>query len=260
MEFWQRKIDLMVGGKSFNGDDFTINFEVPFSTTSNTDMSEIEIYNLSKDSIAAIEKGSPALLNVGYKGDIGNILAGKVEMVDTEWNGLDKITTITISDGGLEFKAARIQKTYQAGSDSKYIMQDLAGMLGLEVVEIEPVNNVTYQLGKTVSGAIKAILEQLVEDTDSKMYVNKGKLYIREDKKGTETGFILSSDSGLIGSPEVMEDEGGTKYNVRCLLNHKISSDSTIEIDSRTIKGQFRVTEGKHIASESEFMTELEVV
>lgn len=265
MKFWQRRIDLMIGGKSFknkkadNSEGFTINFNIPFSTTSNTDVSEIQIYNLSEDSISSIKNNSPVILNAGYKDNIGGILIGKVESADTKWSDLDKITTITISDGGLELRNIRIQKTYQANTTAKYIMQDLAGMLGLEVAEIEPKNDITYKLGRTVRGTVKNVLDSLVKDTDSKMYVNKGKLFIREDNKGTETGFVLNSKSGLIDSPEKVEEENEVKYNIKCLLNHKIQTDSLIKIESRTLNGTYRVIEGKHSASDSDFTTELVV-
>lgn len=260
MELYQRKIKFTAGGKEFDGDNFTIKFKIPFSTSENPDVSEIEIYNLSQDSIAAIENKAYAILNAGYKGDIGNILTGKVENTSTEWKGVDKITTITISDGGFEWRNTTIQKTYQAGTTAKYIMQELAGLLGLEVVEIEPKNNITYKLGRTISGNVEKVLEGLVEDTDSKMYISKGKLYIRDTEKGTETGFVLNSGSGLLGSPEKVIKDGTIKYNVKCLLNHKINTDSLIQIESNTASGTFRVAEGTHKCSENDFITEMVVM
>lgn len=262
MKLWLRQIDLMAGGKSFSGDDFTIDFKVPFSTSEDPDISEVTIRNLSKSTISAIESKAYVILNAGYKGDIGNILTGKIEEVSSKWETTDKITTIKVSDGGFEWRNSRVQKTYAPGSTAKYIMQDLAGILGLEVVEISPKKDIVYQLGRTISGSVESALKELVKDTESKMYIDKSKLYIRDKNKGTKTGFLLNSGTGLIGSPEKKEEEDKSgkkiiKYNVKCLLNHKITTDSIIQIESRTINGTYRVESGSH---NGDFITEMIVV
>lgn len=265
MKLWMRQIELTAGDKNFKGKDFRIQFRVPFSTSENPDVSEIEIYNLTKDSISAMESKAYTILNVGYKGDIGNILSGKIEEITSRWEKVDKITTLKVSDGGFEWRSTRIQKTYAKGSTAKHIMQDLSGMLGLEVVEVSPKKEITYQLGRTISGDVEKALKQLVEDTESKMYIDKGKLYIRDNDKGTETGFLLNSDTGLVGSPEKTEEENEKKekiikYNVKCLLNHKITTDSIIQIESKTVNGNYRVESGSHYCDDGNFITEMVVV
>lgn len=269
MKLWLRQIELTAGGKQFKNETheggFRIEFRVPFSTSENPDVSEIMIYNLSQESVSAIEAKAYVVLNVGYKGDIGNILSGKVEEISSKWDKVDKITTIKVSDGGFEWRSTRIQKTYAKGSTAKYIMQDLSSLLGLEVVEVNPKNDLTYQLGRTISGDVEKALKQLVQDTESKMYIDKGKLYIRDKDKGTNIGFLLNSDTGLIGSPEKIEEENEKKekiikYNIKCLLNHKITTDSIIQIESRNVNGTYRVENGSHYCNDSDFITEMVVV
>ena len=155
-----------------------------------------------------------------------------------------------------------MNKTYQAGTKASYIMADLASILDLEVGEINPKNDIEYKLGKSISGRVEWALKRLVKDTESKMYINKGRIFIRDKNKGTETGFLLNSDTGLISSPEKIEeeDEKGNKiikYKVQSLLNHKISVDSLIQIESKTINGNYRVESGVHTG---DFITEMIVV
>lgn len=262
MKLWLRKVQLTAGDKEFNGEDFEIDFSVPFSTSKDPDVSEVTIYNLSQSSIAAIKSKAYVILNAGYKGDVGNILSGKIEGIETVWEGVDKATKIKVSDGGFEWRNTRINKTYAPGSTAKYIMQDLSNLLGLEVVEVSPEKDITYQLGRTVSGHVETALKGLAKDTDSKMYISKGKLYIRNKGKGTQTGFLLNSDTGLIDSPERIEEEGKKgkkiiKYKIKCLLNHKISTDSIIKVESRTINGTYRVESGRHTG---DFITECTVI
>jgi len=261
MKLWIREVNLKAGNKEFNGDDFEIGFRVPFSTKEEPDISEVKIYNLSQNSIQSIGAKAYAILNAGYKGDVGNILSGKIENISTVWEGVDKATVLKVSDGGFEWRNAKINKTYQAGTKASYIMADLASILGLEVGEISPKNDIEYKLGKSISGHVETALKQLVKDTESKMYINKGRIFIRDENKGTETGFLLNSDTGLIGSPEKVEEEKDgqkvIKYRVQSLLNHKISTDSLIQIESKTINGIYMVESGVHTG---DFITEMIVV
>lgn len=263
MKLWMREIELTAGDKQFNNKDFDIEFKVPFGDSKDPKISEVTIYNLTQQTIADIESKAYLILNAGYRGDIGNILTGKVEKVETDWRGVDKATVLTVSDGGFEWRNTKINKTYTKGSKAKYIMTDLAGLLGYEIGEIEPKKDLTYQLGKTISGYVEVALKQLVKDTESKMYINKNKIYIRDEKKGTETGFLLNKGTGLIDSPEKTEEEDPSgnkviKYDVKCLLNSRITTDSIIQIESRTVNGNFRVIKGSHDGKD--FITECTVV
>lgn len=260
MRFWIREVNLKVGDKEFTGDKFEIDFRVPFSTKEEPDISEIRICNLSNSTIESIGAEAYVILNAGYRGDVGNILSGKIENISTIWEGVDKVTVLKVSDGGFEWRNAIVNKTYQAGMKASYIMADLANILGLEVGEISPKNDIEYKLGKSISGYVERALKQLVKDTESKMYINKGRIFIRDENKGTEAGFLLNSDTGLIGSPEKVEEEDGQKvikYKAQSLLNHKISTDSLIQIESKTINGNYRVESGVHTG---DFITEIIVV
>lgn len=266
MSLWIREIKLTAGDKEFSSEaGFNIEFNVPFSISQDPDIADIELINITDDSIAAINSKAYVILNAGYKGDFGSILVGNVEEISTRWSGVDKITKIKVSDGGIEWREARVNKTYQSGTTAKYIMQDLASILGLEVGEIEPAEDLTYKLGKTINGKVNAALKQLAADTKSKMYISKDKLYIRKDGKGTETGFLLNSNTGLINSPErlVEEDDRGNsvvKYNIECLLNHKISADSVIKVESRAVNGYLRVESGVHMHNGTDFITEITAI
>lgn len=261
MEFWNRKIRLRAGNKEFNGDDFDIEFSVPFSNSATPDISEITIYNLSNSSIASIKRQAYTHLNVGYGDDVGSILVGNIESVETHNNGVDRVTRIKVSDGATEWRSRKVDQTYKKGVKASYMMRDLAKRMKLEVAEIRPAKDMTYKGGKTFNSTIGSALVELAEDTKSKIFVDKGRLYIREEARGSKTGFVLSSDTGMVGSPEYRaeeDDDGKTiwKYSVSCLLNHRISTDSIIDIKSKNINGRFRVESGEH----SDFITSLELV
>lgn len=278
--FWIRDIDVLAGGKKFQSlgeNALEIDFDISFNDKEEPDVSEVTIYNLSEDSINEIKKQGYCIVNAGYR-EMGNkacVVSGDIEDVTTDWEGLDKVTKIKVSDGGKEWRKAKLNKTYAEGTKASLIMQDLCGVLGYEVVEISPKEDITYKLGKTIKGYCSDSLKRLVKDTKSKMYINKKRITIRDEKKGNDIGFLLNTESGLVGNPSLNKDDSEDKTDLResekekkknkeekktwkvtCLLNAKIETDSIIKIESKTCNGQFRVVSGKHT---KDFNTELVV-
>lgn len=279
--YWIREITLEAGGKIFEsvGDNaLDIEFDVPFADKAEPDVATVTIYNLSDDSIAEIKKEGKAILSAGYREmhNISEILSGEIEEMKTEWRGLDKVTTITISDGAKSWRKKELNKTYANDTKAKAIMKDLIDTLEYTVVELNPKNNINYPLGKTIKGVASKSLIQLAKDTESKMFVNKGRIVIRPEDKGYESGILINADSGLLDTPTQNKNMTGDKidtpdrekakknneeevpsWTVKCLLNPQIETDSIISIESRSINGKFRVKSGKH---SKDFTTELEVV
>ena len=278
--FWIRDIDVLAGSKKFQSlgeNALEIDFDISFNDKEEPDVSEVTIYNLSEDSINEIKKQGYCIVNAGYR-EMGNkacVVSGDIEDVTTDWEGLDKVTKIKVSDGGKEWRKAKLNKTYAEGTKASLIMQDLCGVLGYEVVEINPKEDITYKLGKTIKGYCSDSLKRLVKDTKSKMYINKKRITIRDEKKGNDIGFLLNTETGLVGNPTLNKDDSGDKTDLRnsekkkkknkeekktwkviCLLNAKIETDSIIKIESKTCNGQFRVVSGKHT---KDFNTELVV-
>lgn len=278
--YWIQEIEVYAGQKKFKStgeDALEIDFDVPFNDKKEPDVSTVNIYNLSDETINDIKRDGYLYLNAGYRelNNISNILTGEIEEVETEWQGLDKITKITVTDGGKTWRTVDFNKTYKEGTKASQIMKDLAEALKYEIVEIKPKKDLEYKLGKTIKGKASESLSQIVDDTESKMFVNKNRITVREQKKGYTTGFVLNEKTGLIGSPTLNKDESGDKtadiakekdkkknketkktWSVKCLLNPKIETDSIVKIESRVINGIFRVVSGKHT---KEFNTELEV-
>lgn len=260
-KFWKQKAEVLVAGKKFAKDDFEIDFKVEFDDDPEPNISEIAIYNLSNDTISTIKKGSNIILNAGYEGDVGTILLGKVEKPETTWDGVDKKTNIIIGEGSDVWMKAYVSKAYSPGITSRAILRDLSGQFGMELGDFRLTKDITYVKGKSVSGMLQSVIREIVKDTGSKFHINKGKIYIRPWEAGDKTGFLLSSDTGLLESPTPFEEEKDGKkisgYNVKMLLNHRITVDSILKIESKTANGIFRVWKGAHYG---DFITEVKAV
>lgn len=275
--YWIRQIEVKAGGKIFEsiGDNaLDIEFEIPFSDKNEPDVSTISIYNLSEDSINSIEKQGNVSVSAGYRDmhNVAEVLSGQIESIKTEWKSLDKVTTITISDGAKAWRKTELNKTYQNNTKASAIMNDLCNALGYPISELKPKKDITYPLGKTIKGSASNSLIQLAKDTESKMFINKGRIVIRPEEIGYNSGILLNAETGLLDTPTLNENNTGDQvdsaesgkeeppqksWTVKCLLNPQIETDMIINIESRSINGAFRVKSGKH---SKDFVTELEVV
>ena len=279
--YWIQQVEVLAGQKKFTNegkDALEIEFDIPFSNNKEPDIAEITIYNLSDSSIEQIKKDGYIMVNAGYKqlGNIANIFTGQIEEVATEWLYVDKVTKIKATDGGDAWRKIKVNKTYQKNTKASDIMRDLANAMGYEITKIEPKEDITYKLGKTITSYASTSLDQLAKDTKSKLFINKNRITIADEDKGNNTGVLLNENSGLIGTPSMIKDETGDKnddrdyeankkendkerkaWRVRSLLNPIFETDTIIKVESRTINGEYRIVRGVH---NRDFNTELVVV
>jgi hypothetical protein len=258
------------GGLTFSNDNLEIRFTVPFDDDPKPNISKIEIFNLSNDTINRIKRGETCTIEAGYRGDVGVIAIGKVTSVLTRREGVDKITTITVMEGD-DYSRIKVDKrnstdkkslkiTFKKGTKASVIIKRLCSVLGIKLAYMKLPKDVVYKNGYTVTGLILNNLEEIVKDCGASMYYRRGQMVIRSIKEGTDERFILKEDTGLIESPEPFEEEGIKGYKVKCLLQHRITTASIIEIQSKTAKGKYRARKGEHRADGNDFVTEFEVI
>ena len=252
-----RNVELIIDKQKYTNRDFEINFEVSFDGDPEPNISKVEIYNLSNTTLNNINKKSRIVLNAGYDKDIGTLLLGGVKELETTFEGLDKVLKLLVADGSEDWFKTMVNKSYKGNIKASQVLKDVLGSFGLQIGEIEVAEDITYTNGLNLNGLLQNSIKTITNDTKSKFYVKNGVIFIRPLKKGTETGFLLTSDTGLIGSPERLSNESTEGYRVKMLLNHRINVDSIIRIESRSLTGNFRVKKGKHNGS---FITECEVV
>lgn len=271
---------------SNEGDDaLEIRFEVPFDDDSKPNETKIEIYNLSKDSVSRIKRGVACTLQAGYKGDVGVIASGMITRALTRSEGVDKITTIYVLEGDDfsrvkvtpktadpaekytsgskkgQSKTQKMQISFKANTKASIIINKLISVLGIKLAATPKLTrDKVYKKGYVVTGLILNNLEEVVRDCGSIIYYRRGRLVIRPLKEGFDERFRLEEGSGLLGSPEPFEDDSRKGYNVKCLLQHRVTVASIIEIRSKTANGTYRAIKGKHVATGSDFYTEFEVI
>ncbi|QSX19988.1 phage protein [Priestia megaterium] len=272
-ELFGRVIKVHIEGDykaDFSSDNFHIEFEVPFDDDSTPNEITVKLYNLSSTSINHIKKGNTLILQAGYKSDYGILSQGKISRVLTSRDGVDKITAIYMTEGqdysGVKVTASTstdkksLKIAFGKNTKADTIIRKLVGALGIRLGEMKLPKNPTYKSGYTVTGNILNNLLEVVKDCGAALYYRRGTLVIRSIKEGTDERFNLEEATGLLGSPDPFEEDDLKGYTVNCLLQHRISTASIIQIKSKTANGQYRAKKGKHTASGSDFKTEVQVI
>lgn len=280
---FMRVVKVTIGDYTFDSENLHIEFESPFDDNYEPNVTTIKIWNLSKNTITNLKKGRICTLQAGYKGDYGVLTVGTVTSVSTKWSGVDKITTIKSTDGtdkSKEWVSAKnaTKSTIKKNKDGSIKKNALAikfkkGSKGLDMIKrllsaldiktaspIDLKRNKVYKKGFTVTKVIMNDLETIVNDCGSIIYWRRGKIVIRQLGKGHDEKFILKPETGLIGSPGTVDDDGVDAINVKCALQFRITTCSIITMESKHIKGKYRAYEGKHVCNGSDFYTEFKAV
>lgn len=256
-----RVIEVLVGGIKLSSLDFNIEGSVPFDNDTLPNEAEVQVWNLADSTINKIKVGAVLHVNAGYIGDVGTILQGYVAKVMSAWNGPDRITTIKVLDGPDLSVRKIVSKAYAKGTLASYILKDLAEKLTVPIAQFELNKDIRYVDGFTADGIISEVMEGIVKDCGTSFYINKGRLYIRNLRRGADALFRLSQSTGLIGWPEPLEDDRAKGYVIRSQLQHRITTASAIDLTSRVFAGRLHVRSGCHTFSRTgDFMTEMEAI
>jgi hypothetical protein len=249
MDFWEREARLEVGdagstGKSWSG--LRLAFKVEKDDNPAPDEGTISIWNLSQESREGIVKGQLARLFAGYRDTPQPcIIQGDIRKVSHKKDGLDVVTELTVADGGIVYQTARLSRTWRGPVGARTILADVAASMGLGIAAL-PVDlpDIQFLRGFSALGPARETLDTIAKTTGARWTIQDGEIvFTRNRKATTETAFILSPDSGLVGSPERMED--GT-VTATCLLNGLIRPRRKVEIQSAETNGFFIVKKVTH--------------
>lgn len=262
-KYWKRVIVVRTNGMRFDN-KLHIEFDVPFDDDYTPNTSEIKIYNLTLDSREKIKRGERLTLEAGYEGDTGIILSGEIKNVRTERSGTDRATIIKVVDSHGTTKKNKFKRTYKKSIKSSTIIRQIANEIGLKIKVLDLPNDKTHKKGYTANGKALDTIELLARDCNASFYFSRGYLYIRDIKKGDNTKFTLTSNTGLVGTPEIFtrmyQNKHTRGYTFNALLQHRVSTASILKVHCDTVQGTFRVITGRHVATADSFFTTFEGV
>jgi hypothetical protein len=258
-KYWIRTVKFQTENLEIKMPGIHIEFNIEFSDESDGNVGEVVLYNLKNETIEGLKAETQFILKAGYKEHNGIVLPGIIKKSVTQWDKVDKVTTLIVGDNTEAWLRSTVNKTWKANSKASQIAPELIKNTGLSVGEIDLVEDVTYEKGVTFSTTNRKALEEIAADTGSKLHSSRGKIYLRPSKTSNRRAILLNSDTGLISSPEKTDEEDSEKYTVLSLFNYKIQTDTLIRLESKTVEGNFRVIEGEHVCQGDNYQTKMEV-
>lgn len=250
-----RVVQVLIGPPGEKGmliSALTIQFNVEKDTAQTTNTGKINIYNLSRESIARVAKaGYHIILIAGYEDETaGELFYGDIKHASPRQDGNDIVLEVEAYDGQTTLERTTSSVSYKAGVNARTIAADLiqafryVAASGIDLVPLD----ITYPKGYVFSGKTKDALTEVLNKCGLKWMVQNEKIVIYATGQATgDTGLRLTASTGLLSSPEPMEDKTGDpttesaplKWKVTTLLFPQLIPGARVQIESRSLNGIF---------------------
>lgn len=258
---------IQTGDVTINSSELDCEFDIPFDDDTEANEAEIIIYNLSDLTIQNIKKGNPITVTAGYGSDTGVIFNGIISKPKSYYSGEDRVTEIyAIDKPELEEQGLK-SISYAGGIPASRILQDLVGMTGMPIAVFAPKRDYVYKDKATVDGGLMENIRKYAAVCGVSAYICKGQVYVRHILEGDGLDFTLSADTGLLELSEFEEEQTAEDfkdtvhgYEMTMLLQHRITTASLVNLQSRNVSGVFRVREGSHTYDGTDFLTKVKAI
>jgi len=274
MRLFDRRCAVTVGESGGEGtridERFRVIFRVVKTLTSETNVSDVQIYGLG-DSLRQqfLEAGQVLQIEAGYAAGSEILSIADITNASIERLPPDIITKLECQDGAVALRERKIALSFAPETPVQRVLDKLAEELALGTratgVEVSGV----YRNGITLSTTIRDALDRVTRKAGVTWSIQDRQLQILDRVESSQgQGVILNPGSGLINSPERIDDpEGedtlrrGVGYRVRSLLNPKIRPGEQLILESADVTGQYRIDTVEHSGDTrgNEWYTEAEV-
>lgn len=226
--------------------DFSIDCFSQRGKKSPPNTAKISVYNLNQNTRNLLTEEHQAVeFFAGYGPNVGMIFSGQTTNVVHEPTSTGYITHISAGDGIKEFETKYFNKSYSARTLLTVILADLCNATGLpSTIDIFPTE--TLLRGETFTGRVKDQLDRICNDRGLQWSIQYGVIEVTQKDLPLfrdPTVVVLSSDTGLIGYPQVIRrtDEAAQsgkeekeKYGIRAvsLMNYNIRPKRLVKIKS----------------------------
>lgn len=242
-----RKIELGVDNLLFRDQRITFRVEKTLKADPNT--AEIVVYNMTdgqRDQLSAI-KAPLVRLSAGYLDGTTQIFYGQLIHVVHEVDGADIVTTMNTGDGIEEYRKKRIRMSIGPKTKADVVYKALIQALGLKPGNSSKFIHIfktgikaeIFLSGAAFSGSAAFELSQLCKSANLSWSIQDGAIQIVDQNQATEKFAVkLSPTTGLVGSPSISNKGIATG---KCLIIPDMYPGRQIEIDSRFLKGRYRL-------------------
>lgn len=243
--------------------DLRCSFNIKLDLKKEPNSAEVKLYNASPDTIARLTgtvNGS-ITLEAGYESELGAIFKGTVEKVLTSKVGGDIITTFQAHSGVKQYAQDQVQLSISGATDvptifkaliSKISSKDLIFQKALQTVQ-SLASSASFPRGFAASGTPLNVLAQALAPVSLTPSIQNGELVLLSDTS-TQGEAVLSADTGLIGSPQLINAEKDPKpgkapkatVKAKNLLRHVLVPGVAVQISSTYSTGRYRIESVTH--------------
>lgn len=241
-----RDYQLIIGNdkESIVIDQLTMTYDIMKTITADPNAAVFTVTNLSRSNRNLItdKKYDRILFNAGYQGDLRTLFVGYIDEVENKKDGTDIVTMMTCTDGSKDYREARVATTVVKGAtDQEVVKQVLGAMPNTEKGVEEYTKERRLPRGKTLVGNARDILNQVAKNQDADWSIQDGRLVMlpRQNALANDECFVISEDTGMIGSPQKTSD--GVEY--RCYLNNVLRVGQLFRGESvlTELSGDFKI-------------------
>ena len=240
-------------------------FSVYKTESSSTNTANIRVWNLSDSKRNILNNyGNQIKIFAGYKQETGAqlLFIGNSNLTSHIFAQPEVITVFDCGDGERSLNSIIATASFGANTPVRQVIEFYANILGLDIVEIAPTNNIVYSLGHKFTGIAKDGLDIACKAVDLEYSVQNNNLIILKTGQGSiKPPVLIDADSGMIGIPQRFTDRRQFNYRalppngsplpgwkVRTLLRPDVLPKDRIRIKSvrADIDGIFYVTSVRH--------------
>jgi hypothetical protein len=290
MALFDRVASLTVGQSGKEGiliEDLRFSFKIEKRLTETLNNSTLSIYNLNPDSRKLVQTPNNAvILKAGYRNDAGAVtcFVGIVRRCLTVRDGVDWRTDFELDDGLIAYRDSKHSMSFAPGRKGIDVMIAVANKFNLPIRALpENISNKTYPQGWAFVGRTREAMTSVCQYLGLEWSIQNQEIQIL--KKGgslKRTAIVLSSDTGMIGSPaleaKTMSEKAAAKigisatsagvikrrkedakgevddmleiqgYKITSLLQPTIEPGHVIKLEAEGVDGFFKVEKIEHIA------------
>lgn len=222
-------------------------FSIEKSNAESPNDAKVQVWNLSDNNLKILDtKDCVVELKAGYGDNLALILVGNVTSVITTQENADRMTEMTVVDGRAALRDATISVSLNGKVNAKDVYQRIADAMGMSVVFAKDLSFKTLPNGFSYVGKAKNALHKIANLCGQSWTIQNQVLQITWPGRAVSTrGYLLSSDTGLIGKPKRVTigsgDESQTGWEVEYFLNGAIGVNDVVQIKSSTANGYYLV-------------------
>ena len=235
--------------------DLRCSFKVEKNLGKEPNTATVSVFNLNAESRAMVQKAPLYVrIDAGYDGNVERLFVGELRWGQSIKQPARWETSLDLADGERSFRFGRVNRSFLGGVSALDAVREAAKGMGL-TPQISPANLLLlrrqYPGGLSMHGPAHQELTRALTPFGLTWSIQDGELQIQSSEETrVDMAVVISEATGMLGSPEFAVPENPKKsptLHVRCQLKPALRPGGRVMVDSRSIKGLFKVIRVVHV-------------